>query len=99
MNRSWEGTQPRGGLQQDKDVADGSGWMLSSAVAEFLGVRTATLNKWRARGKGPQVWCRTSPTTLHYLRSSVLEFERGWRENTSNFGGGQTRTGGTTNAN
>jgi hypothetical protein len=61
-------------------VIDGSGWMLSRAVAELLGVQTATLNKWRARGKGPKVWCRTSPTTIHYLRSSVLEFEREWRE-------------------
>jgi hypothetical protein len=59
---------------------DGSGWLLSGAVARRLGIQTGTLKKWRSLGRGPVVWKRVSKTVVVYLASSVTEFERTWGE-------------------
>lgn len=59
-------------------LVDGSGWMLSGAVAKRLGVKTSTLKKWRSTGKGPSAWRRVSKTVVVYLVSGVSEFERTW---------------------
>jgi len=66
---------PQGG---EETMLNGSGWMLSSAVARRLGIKTDTLKHWRLVGKGPRVWRRTSRTTVHYSISSVIEFEMNW---------------------
>ena len=58
------------GSRQADDV-----WISSGAVAKRLGYTTYTLKRKRMDGKGPKVWKRTSPTTVHYLLSSVIEYE------------------------
>ncbi len=35
-------------------------------VARMIGVRTATLAKWRRLGKGPRGWREISPTLVKY---------------------------------
>lgn len=52
--------------------------MLSRDVARILGVKTNTLAKWRAHGKGPKTWKRTSATTVHYSVQSIIEFQQMW---------------------
>jgi hypothetical protein len=77
-------------------VSDGSGWILSGAVAWRLGIQTGTLKKWRSLGRGPAVWKRVSTTVVVYLVSSVTDFEQTWEEsferttNSPRKGGGPT---------
>ena len=50
------------------------------AVARMLGIKTATLAKWRRQGRGPTGAVRTSPTTVFYPASAVTEFQRTWNK-------------------
>ena len=43
-------------------------------VARLIGIKTATLAKWRCLGKGPAGWIRVSPTHVTYPRSAVETF-------------------------
>jgi transposase-like protein len=43
-------------------------------VARRIGIKTATLAKWRCLGKGPQGWIQVSPTHVTYPRSEVEKF-------------------------
>ena len=44
------------------------------AVARILGVKTATLSKWRQRGYGPQAWIAISQTLVVYDADEVRAF-------------------------
>ncbi len=43
-------------------------------VARMIGVRTATLAKWRRLGKGPRGWREISPTLVKYPAAEVQRF-------------------------
>jgi len=43
-------------------------------VAKILGVKVATLAKWRQRGKGPVGWLYLTPTLVVYAISAVEKF-------------------------
>jgi transposase-like protein len=43
-------------------------------VARMIGIKTATLAKWRRFGKGPQGWREISPTLVTYPASEVDRF-------------------------
>ena len=43
-------------------------------VARMIGVKTATLAKWRRFGKGPQGWIEASPTLITYPAEEVARF-------------------------
>jgi len=43
-------------------------------VARMIGVKTATLAKWRRFGKGPGGWRRMSPTLVTYPAVEVEQF-------------------------
>ena len=62
----------------DLRLRPGQVWMRSSAVACRLGIKTDTLKKWRAQGKGPSGWKRTSATAVMYTVTTVLQFEEKW---------------------
>ena len=51
------------------------GWMLAAKVAKRFGVKTATLRKWRQKGKGPQGWVYLAETRVIYPESEVIRFE------------------------
>lgn len=51
-------------------------WVHASAVAKLLGVKTATLGRWRREGKGPPGWAKTTHTTVYYRRLGVTAFLR-----------------------
>lgn len=40
-------------------------------VARIIGIKTATLAKWRCLGRGPKGWIQVSPTHVTYPRSEV----------------------------
>ncbi len=43
-------------------------------VAKILGVKVATLAKWRQLGKGPKGWLPISPTCVVYAVSEIKRF-------------------------
>lgn len=43
----------------------------SHQVARMLGVKTATLAKWRREKRGPQQWFHLSPTLVVYPEDAV----------------------------
>ena len=43
-------------------------------VARIIGIKTATLAKWRRLGKGPKGWREMSPTLVTYPASEVERF-------------------------
>jgi|GEM_PF-970297 len=43
-------------------------------VARMIGVKTATLAKWRRFGKGPRGWIEASPTLITYPVEEVARF-------------------------
>ena len=43
-------------------------------VARTLGIKTATLNKWRQKGKGPKGWVRLGRTSVAYPVAEVERF-------------------------
>lgn len=46
----------------------------SQAVAHVLGIKTATLAKWRREGKGPKGWFHVSATLVLYPAEEVEQF-------------------------
>lgn len=44
------------------------------AVARLLGIQTATLAKWRRKGRGPKGWFHVSTTLVVYPREEVERF-------------------------
>jgi hypothetical protein len=50
----------------------------ASTVARMLGVKTATLAKWRRQGRGPNGAVRTSATSVSYPSSAVHAFMNSW---------------------
>lgn len=46
----------------------------ASHAARLIGIKTATLAKWRCLGKGPKGWIRISPTHVTYSRREVERF-------------------------
>lgn len=51
--------------------------LLASTVARMLGVKTATLRKWRVQGRGPQGAIRASKTVVLYDANEVQAFIKG----------------------
>jgi predicted DNA-binding transcriptional regulator AlpA len=47
-------------------------------VARMLGIKTATLSKWRRQGRGPKRAVRTSATSVSYPASEVESFMKSW---------------------
>lgn len=45
-------------------------------VARVLGIKTATLAKWRREGKGPKEWFHLSPTLVVYPAENVEDYLR-----------------------
>lgn len=43
-------------------------------AARMIGIKTATLAKWRRFGKGPQGWREMSPTLITYPIAEVERF-------------------------
>ncbi|HYH05748.1 MAG TPA: hypothetical protein VEK11_01695 [Thermoanaerobaculia bacterium] len=43
-------------------------------VARLIGIKTATLAKWRCMGKGPKGWIQVSPTHVTYPLGEVEQF-------------------------
>jgi transposase-like protein len=43
-------------------------------VARMIGIKTATLAKWRRLGKGPGGWREMSPTLVTYPVDAVVRF-------------------------
>lgn len=59
--------------------SSGSGPLLEERVparqvAKLLGVKVATLSKWRYLGKGPKGWLRISDTCVVYPVSEIKRF-------------------------
>jgi transposase-like protein len=48
----------------------------AAAVARLLGVKTATLRKWRLEGRGPAGYFHVGPTLVVYPESEILKFLR-----------------------
>ncbi len=48
----------------------------ASEVARRIGVKTATLGKWRRQGKGPKGWYALSATVVVYPELEVQRFLR-----------------------
>jgi len=46
----------------------------ASVVARVLGIKTATLAKWRRQGRGPAGWFHVSSTLVVYPANAVEEF-------------------------
>ena len=46
----------------------------AQAVAQLLGIKTATLAKWRRQGKGPKGWFHVSTTLVVYPIDEVEQF-------------------------
>lgn len=46
----------------------------AQAVAHLLGIKTATLAKWRRAGRGPQGWFHVSTTLVVYPVDEVERF-------------------------
>jgi len=44
------------------------------AVAQLLGIKTATLAKWRRQGRGPTGWFHVSNTLVIYPNEAVERF-------------------------
>lgn len=45
-------------------------------VASMLGIKTATLAKWRREGRGPSGWFHLSPTLVVYPTQEIERFLR-----------------------
>ena len=43
-------------------------------AARMIGIKTATLAKWRRLGKGPHGWIEASPTLITYSVEEVARF-------------------------
>lgn len=43
-------------------------------VARVIGIKTATLAKWRCLGRGPKGWIQVSPCHVTYPRHEVESF-------------------------
>jgi transposase-like protein len=43
-------------------------------VARMIGIKTATLAKWRRFGRGPRGWIEASPTLITYPAEEVARF-------------------------
>jgi predicted site-specific integrase-resolvase len=56
----------------------------AQAVAQLLGIKTATLAKWRRQGKGPAGWFHVSLTLVLYPSEEVERFLAD-RKTTSSF--------------
>jgi predicted site-specific integrase-resolvase len=56
----------------------------AQAVAQLLGIRTATLAKWRRQGRGPTGWFHVSLTLVLYPIEEVERF-LAERKTTSSF--------------
>lgn len=48
----------------------------AQAVAQLIGIKTATLAKWRRQGRGPTGWLRVSMTLVVYPLEEVEQFLR-----------------------
>jgi predicted site-specific integrase-resolvase len=48
--------------------------LTAQAVAQLLGIKTATLAKWRRQGRGPQGWFHVSTTLVLYPTDDVERF-------------------------
>ena len=46
----------------------------AQAVAQLLGIKTATLAKWRRQGRGPGGWFHVSMTLVLYEAEAVEQF-------------------------
>ena len=46
----------------------------AQAVAQLIGIRTATLAKWRRQGRGPQGWFHVSTTLVVYPIEEVEQY-------------------------
>lgn len=46
----------------------------AQAVAQVLGIKTATLAKWRRAGRGPKGWFHVSTTLVVYPADAVERF-------------------------
>jgi transposase-like protein len=46
----------------------------AQAVAQLIGIKTATLAKWRRQGRGPQGWFHVSTTLVVYPIEEVERF-------------------------
>ena len=46
----------------------------AQAVAQLLGIKTATLAKWRREGRGPAGWFHVSTTLVVYPAEEVERF-------------------------
>jgi len=46
----------------------------AQTVAQLLGIKTATLAKWRRQGRGPQGWFHASTTLVLYPADDVERF-------------------------
>jgi predicted DNA-binding transcriptional regulator AlpA len=53
-------------------------YLPSPTVARMLGIKTATLSKWRRQGRGPKGAVRTSATSVSYPTSEVTSFIKLW---------------------
>lgn len=60
------------------------GWLQSGAVAKLFGMKTGTLKKWRAAGKGPRGWKRVAPTVVMYPVTEVVRFHERWQQASTN---------------
>lgn len=48
--------------------------MSAQLVAQLIGIKTATLAKWRQQGRGPQGWFHVSATLVVYPIEEVERF-------------------------
>jgi predicted site-specific integrase-resolvase len=48
----------------------------AQTVAQLIGIKTATLAKWRRQGRGPTGWLRVSATLVVYPEDEVERFLR-----------------------
>lgn len=46
----------------------------AAEVARTLGIKTATLSKWRRQGRGPRGWLRLSSTLVVYPQAELDQF-------------------------
>lgn len=85
-------------LRKDDVPTPHEAYLPGPAVARMLGIKTATLSKWRRLGRGPKGAVRTSATSVSYPISEVESFIKSWSKGgdlhadpSSRFHGGSTR--------
>jgi predicted DNA-binding transcriptional regulator AlpA len=71
--RLFEGTLRRDTIHKPHET-----YLPAPAVARMLGIKTATLTKWRRQGRGPSGAVRTSATSVSYPTSEVEAFMNSW---------------------